>query len=229
MKLSRAVVLAGLSAALGVSTLLADAPARSVLNSPMPAVKMDGVALRDALEYVRDLKQLNVFVNWAALESVGVDMNAVVNLQLRGVRTGKLLDLILKQVGKDQVTWYLEDNIVYITTKELADRQVVTVVYPIQDLVVEVPDFIAPDMTLGGSSSGGGGGLFTGSSGNNSNAGTNTTREERGEQIAQLVEQVVDPEIWESAGGFARIRYFAGSLIVTAPRSTHEKIGGAID
>ncbi len=39
----------------------------------------------------------------------------------------------------------------------------------------------------------------------------------------------VEPEVWRENGGTASIRYFRGRLIITAPRSVHEQIGGAID
>ena len=44
-----------------------------------------------------------------------------------------------------------------------------------------------------------------------------------------LIKELVQPEVWVDAGGSAQIRYFNGNLIVTAPRSVHEAIGGTWD
>jgi coproporphyrinogen III oxidase-like Fe-S oxidoreductase len=46
--------------------------------------------------------------------------------------------------------------------------------------------------------------------------------------LVTLVREVVRPTIWKENGGMASIRYFSGKLIVTAPVSVHEAIGGPI-
>ena len=52
------------------------------------------------------------------------------------------------------------------------------------------------------------------------------TRDERGDELVTLITETVRPEIWAVNGGTATIRYFRGSLVVTAPRSVHEALGG---
>jgi hypothetical protein len=49
--------------------------------------------------------------------------------------------------------------------------------------------------------------------------------QERGEKLVQLIMMLVSPEVWVENGGFSRIRYFNGTLIVTAPRSVQAQIG----
>jgi hypothetical protein len=44
-----------------------------------------------------------------------------------------------------------------------------------------------------------------------------------------LIVQTVYPNMWVQNGGKASIRFFNGNLIVTAPRSVHEAIGGPVD
>ncbi len=44
-----------------------------------------------------------------------------------------------------------------------------------------------------------------------------------------LIEAIIDPDIWKDAGGTASIRYFNGMLVITAPRSVQEAIGGEYD
>ena len=40
---------------------------------------------------------------------------------------------------------------------------------------------------------------------------------------------MIQPDIWHVNGGLAGIRYFNGSLIVTAPRSVHEALGDGVN
>src|SRR5256885_9380479 len=44
-----------------------------------------GVALSDAFDYVRDVTQANIHVDWKVLEAAGIDKGAVVNIRLRNV------------------------------------------------------------------------------------------------------------------------------------------------
>jgi hypothetical protein len=44
-----------------------------------------------------------------------------------------------------------------------------------------------------------------------------------------MIRETIRPEIWRENGGTASIRYYNGHLVVTAPRSVHEALGGAIE
>jgi hypothetical protein len=55
------------------------------------------------------------------------------------------------------------------------------------------------------------------------------TRTERADQLVEMIREIIRPEIWKENGGPASIRYFNGQLIVTAPKSIHEAIGGSWD
>jgi hypothetical protein len=198
-------------------------------------MKLTGVTLGDAIDFIRDISGVNLHVNWKALEQENVTADTPVNINLRSVPLRKALNLLLSEAsGTDALTYYVDQGVVEITTREMADKKVYTKVYPIQDLTMDVPDFAGPDFSLQSASDqsqsggGGGGGLF-GQSGNSSRdkeKENTTTRDQRGEQLAELVMESVRPEIWAANGGTATIRYFNGNLIVTAPRSVHEAIGG---
>ena len=72
--------------------------------------------------------------------------------------------------------------------------------------------------------------LFAGNSQqgqNNKNQGK--TKSQRAQDLVDLIEAIIDPDIWKDAGGTASIRYFNGMLVITAPRSVQEAIGGEYD
>lgn len=211
----------------------ADGPAMGgAVRVRMPAVEFKSVPLADVFEFMRDVGNLNLYVNWPALEAAGIDRSTPVSIRLRNIQLSKVLDLTLGQIsaGHSPITWYVSDNIIHVTTRELADRDLITRVYPVQDLLVDVPNFTGPSMQLGGgggsSGTGGGGSVFGGNGDDGNPSGDQGgTKQERGEKLVELIKMLVSPEVWVDNGGFAQIRYFNGSLIVTAPRSVQAQIG----
>ena len=209
--------------------------ARQAPTVILPDLNFTNVALEDAIEFLRDVSNANIHVNWRALEEVGVSRDATINLRLRRVSIGKVLSLMLAEAGgSDLLTHYDSDGIIHVTTRELADRDMITFVYPIEDLVMEIPDFIAPSFDLAMSGGGGRGGGGARGGGGTGGGGLFTqqeerenirTKQQRGEELVELIVSTVQPDIWDVNGGRAAIRYFNGSLVVTAPRSVHESMG----
>jgi hypothetical protein len=212
--------------------------ARRALNRVLPDLNLTGVTLNDAIEFLRDVSGTNLHVNWPALEAVGVSKETPINVRLRHVSLRKVLTLVLNESSSGTaLTFYVDDGVIEVTTREIADKQLVTRLYPIEDLIVEIPDFVGPNMNLdsgnsGGRGGGGGGGgnIFDGGgNGNNDRDRGNTTRAERAQALIDMITSTVEPDAWQVNGGTAAIRFFNGSLIVTAPRSVHEALGGPVD
>ena len=196
----------------------------------------DGVPLVDVLDYIASGSGINLIVNWNALEEIGIDRSAPVSLKLKQVTYLTALRFAMQGVS-DQIGFDVDENIVIITTRELADSRMITRIYPIDDLLTLVPDFDnAPQFSLqggggGGSGGGGGGGsLFGGggggngggnSSGNGSGNGNETTREERAQQVIDTLQATIVPDVWDVNGGRATIKYINGVLVVTAPVRVH--------
>lgn len=240
MKLTRSFFAAAVAAMLFVNTVTrADAPKPSdgpnmatAVRMKVPAVEFKEVPLADVFEFMRDTAGLNLFINWPALEAAGIDRSVPISIRLRNIPLSRVLDLTLSQIsaGRVAITWYVSDNIIYVTTRELADRDLVTRIYPVQDLLVKIPNFTnAPTFQLGGGGGGGGqgggGSVFSGGDGGNASGDDGTTMEERGQKLVDLIMMLVSPEVWVENGGYSRIRYFNGNLIVTAPRSVQAQIG----
>jgi hypothetical protein len=212
---------------------------RRVLNRTLPEMKFTGVGLGEAIEFLRDVSGANIHVNWKALEENNVTADTSVNLRLRSVSLRKVLSLLLSEAGGgDALAFYVDDGVIEITTKELADKKVYTRVYPVEDLVMDVPDFAGPELSLqsasdqtrqGGGGGGSSGGLFGQENTDRRDEDRGMTREERGEQLVEMIKETVRPDVWADNGGTATIRYFRGSLVVTAPRSVHEQLGGGWD
>ena len=155
----------------GVIAFAAPAPLLAQSNAPvgslrqkLPAITFDDTPLEDAISFIQDSTGVGLYVDWAELEQVGVDRTTPVNIQLRGVSASKLLQLILDTVSPyEDLSFYAADGIVTITSLEKADSEMIVLVYPIQDLIVDIPNFTTDDVNIGGG--GGGGGGFGGGGG----------------------------------------------------------------
>jgi hypothetical protein len=233
----------GLTFALSASSASAGVATRELATS-VPELRFQGVTFGDAIDFIRDVSGANISVNWKAIEATGVTRDSQVNMHLNGVRMRKALEMLLTEVaGGDTLTYVVDQGVIEITTRELADKMLITRVYPVEDLIMVIPDFTdAPAFSLeaaqnagsgGGSSQGGGQAqvanqLFTGN-GQSTNTEQVKTKAERAQELVDLIEAVVFPDIWKENGGTSSVRYYNGMLVVTAPRTVQESIGGDFD
>ncbi|MCC6422766.1 MAG: hypothetical protein IT447_04755 [Phycisphaerales bacterium] len=231
------VIAAGLALA-GISRG-ATSQGRGGLSIILPELRFEQTPMGEVYDFLRDVAGINLHVNWRALEEAGVSRDMPVNIHLNGVSVRKVLDLILAESGSaDRLTWYVDDGVVEVTTREVADRRTMMRVYPIDDLIMEILDFVGPALDLssatqGGSRSGGGGGSASGGSllkdTGNEDRDQPLTKAQRVQALIDLITQTIQPDIWRVNGGTATITYLNGSLIVNAPRSVQEAIGGPVD
>jgi hypothetical protein len=210
--------------------------AGAILRMNLPEMRFTNIPLSEAIDFVRDVSGANLQVNWRALETVGVTKDMPVNMRLRAVTLRKVLRVLMAETGaEDQLAITIDDNVIELTTREIADSRMYTRVYNIEDLIMVIPDFEGPRLDLqSNSSSRGQGGGSSGRSvfDQDSNEDRNEnrlSRRERAQQIIDLIVDVVRPEIWRQNGGNASIAFLNGNLIITAPRSVHEAIGGPFD
>jgi hypothetical protein len=216
------------------------APAPSS-STPAPSgtgvgdLKFDSVPLRDALDQIQDRTGLNMHVNWAALEANGITPDKPVTLRVRNVTARKALQLVLQSAAPDRsVTFYVDGGIVEVTTQALADEQLITRVYPIGDLLLSQEDFdqvpfidIAQQQTV---SRGGGGGQNPIQSGGRPDpTKLRDDRLKKQQEIIDMITTSIRPEVWQVNGGRSTIAVFNSNLIVTAPRSVHQLLGGPRD
>ena len=159
----------------------------------------------------------------------------MVNLRLRSVPLKTVLRLILNEAGGGTaLTYYVADGVIEITTRELADKELVTRVYPIDDLLLDFPDPVPPEFNIQStaqtSGRGGGGGSsgqgIVSSAGNTNDTQNRAGPKDRAEELIQIIIDSIQPEVWKVNGGLASIHFFKGSLIVTAPRSVHQALAG---
>jgi len=214
------------------------------LRNIVDPIDLEEVSAKRALEWWSNSTGIPLVVNWTVLENQGFDRNKAISLKLRFIPAGRLLSMLIHEMSPDlgvemmyQITpWYVR-----ILTKEQANKMTVIRIFDIRDLLHIPPDFTnAPAFDLnsalsntssGGSGGGGGGGgagssIFSMGGGDANRSLEVKSSAERGEDIAQLIRDSIEPEVWQANGGeYASIKYFNGQLIIKAPLYVHAKIG----
>lgn len=193
--------------------------------------------VKQAVEWYALRTGIDVVVNWAALEAEGIDLEKKIDLKLKAVPAGKLLGLLLEQsVGETTLIYEVTPYAVIVTTKTEADKKRVTKVYDVRDLIMDIPNFSAPqNMGLEGTQQVGqnnGGGVGGGGTGILGNTGVDTTAqqsdEERAQALIDVIQQTVEPDVWDIRGGEASVKYFRGMLVISAPAYVHQQLGTAV-
>ena len=151
-------------AAVGVAPATVGVAPGRALAARLPDIKLDQIPLSDAIDFVRDVSGANIHVNWRALELLNVTRQTPVSLQLSSVTTRRVLRSLLDETGAgEMLTFYVDEEVIEVTTKEISDSKLITKVYPVEDLVMTIPDFTnAPTFNLQdqrGTSRGRGGGV----------------------------------------------------------------------
>jgi hypothetical protein len=90
----------------------------------LPEINLGGQALSDAIDFLRDVSGLNIFVDWRALERAGIAKDAPVNARLRELKSSTALRFVLESVSNDtsviECTW--ADKVLTITAKPIPPK-----------------------------------------------------------------------------------------------------------
>src|SRR5215212_9499751 len=198
----------------------ANAQTRAQLDRVLPVVNFSNVTLKDAIDFLRDVSGSNIHVNWKAIEAAGITQDTAINIKLRQVLLQKVLGLCLAEAaGGTELAFYIDGGVIEITTREIADSTMYTVVYPVQDLLVEPQQFIEPpqfDLSYASSRGQAGGSGSRGSSGSSGSLGLianganlnqqqNQPRDKdaKANALVDLIVATVSPSSWVPNGGKA--------------------------
>jgi type II secretory pathway component GspD/PulD (secretin)/tetratricopeptide (TPR) repeat protein len=220
--------------------------ARVLSDTRVPVVDFTGNRFEDVVRYLGTVSGKNIYVDWKALDFIGVGPDDAVTLSLNDVSVENVLDRVLQQLGDgyDRPQWSIQDGIVSVSSEESLRRNTATLVYDIRDLLFEVPYFgNAPDMDLARAMSqaatppaGGGAGNFGGRSGGPSpvfgDPAADKQRPDRQEivdQIVGIIQETVDPAGWRDMGGdTGSLQELNGNLIITNTLRNHRQIEGLL-
>jgi type II secretory pathway component GspD/PulD (secretin) len=222
--------------------ILADLDTRRI-----PTVQFADNALADVLQFIQTITQVNMDVDWQSLDRAGIQRETPVTLNLNNVTARTLLDRVVEQAsGPDafagnRADWAVQDGMVIVASEERIRRNTALVIYDVRDLLIEVPDYtdvprIDLNQALQGAGGGGGGGGGGGQSpfgggGQDNQEQQRRDREERIDDLIDIITENVDYEGWVDNGGTTgRIQKLVnnGNLIITNTPRNHRAISGLL-
>lgn len=226
----------------GESAAFADTPENrkvlAQLQSPTNRIPLDLADSRfeDVVRFLATVTNLNIDPDWESLASVGVEKDTLVTLRLSPVTANVALDRVLAKVSRDQFAkagWAVNDGIVTIASDETLRKHRTLVIYNIQDLLFEIPNYRqVPQIDLNSvlqQSQGGGGGGQSPFTGDQNQQQAPPDRQVRIRQIVDIIQANVDFEGWKDNGGeTGALQELNGSLIITNTPKNHREIVGLL-
>ena len=207
------------------------------MQRQMPDINFDEYRLEDVMNFIGEITGADLEPMWIDDSAIdGLDPDALISLKAKRVSALRLLEMVLEKAEAGSAafsggyTWQMTEwGTIECGPKELLARRARLEIYPITDLLWEIPDYgEAPEIdlqTVLQSSQGGGGGRSPFRNAQDDDL-DRTTLEERSVELIEIIEALVEPETWLSGGGTASIRYFQGSLLVRGPDYLHRNLGG---
>lgn len=185
-------------------------------------------------------QNVNIIVNWNDLARSGVKRDVAVDLSLpREISLKKVLTEVLEQAGGGEVAlgYEIADNAINVGTRQTLDRETVTRVYDISDLLMEVPHFtdapmvdlrhatprpkkVSEDQAV----------PWKYGDDDDDEAESNPNHDARVKKIIDLIEETIAPASWRDRGGtIGKIKEINGQLVVTQNAAAQRQIVGLLD
>ena len=117
-----------------------NAKTKEQLSRPLPEMRFDAVPFSDAVDFLRDVTGVNVFVNWRELEAIGFDRTAPVTIRLQNVPAAEAIRLMLRGVSND-IEARIESGVLVIAPSGAPQirPELMTRAYEVRDLVGHAP------------------------------------------------------------------------------------------
>ncbi len=221
----------------------------SILNQRVPEITFEDLSLEQVMSWLADFTHMNVNVRWQILADAGVDRDKPISIHARNLRLSQVLWLIMSEAAGTELklAYRASGNLLVLSTAEDLDKEMVTKIYDVADLIINLPRATrqgAFNVTQGlgqsgqGGSGGGGGGGGAGGGMFGQGQGQQQQQQGRGdttggttqqiEQLVELIRQTVEPDTWRENGGAGSITAFQKSIVVRNTLLVHQRLGGYV-
>lgn len=211
----------------------------------LDSVTLDYATVRESFDWWSNVTGIPMMVDWEVMELEGIDPEQRIDVHLRSISAKQLLTILMRRTATPDMRLLYEASPYYVEvmTQDQANTRTELRIYDLSDLLYEIPHFTNPprfdlenalDSAQSGNRSGGSSGGRSGGRGGSSGIFGDVDEEEepvrskreRGQHLAQLIRDTIEPTIWAANGGeHSSINYFNGRLIVRAPLYVHRQIG----
>jgi hypothetical protein len=117
-------------------------------------IEFTNAPLAEVVESLKKLTKLEIQLDAKALTDVNISSDTPVTLSAKNVTLRNALKLMLRSLPAE-LTWIAKDNVMIITTQDVANEQLEVRVYAVQDLVAVRPSYPFEGMYTPGVSNGG--------------------------------------------------------------------------
>jgi beta-lactamase regulating signal transducer with metallopeptidase domain len=195
----------------------ASAKTREKLAKPIPA-NFAGTGLADVIDFLRDTTDVDILVDWKALEAAGIPRDTTVDLRLKTpTAADHVLTLVLRTAAPNMLTHHIDRGVVMVETAEQGHTTMVTKAYEVSDLLSQpVPG--AEEAMMGRGGGGGGGRHGPGGYGGGGFESSQLS------QLQALIMQTVQPSSWGGGGGQGTIGAFGTKLIIKNSDTAHKEV-----
>ncbi|MCH7871524.1 MAG: hypothetical protein IID33_07470 [Planctomycetes bacterium] len=104
------------------------------LNRVQPSVSLTDATLKDALDWLRLMLDVNMHVEWRRLKSAGVRPDLRVELRLKDVSLKRILDQLLSDPSAAELSYATIDGVLIISTAEHLNQALSLRVHEVSDL-----------------------------------------------------------------------------------------------
>ncbi len=232
-----------------IAQVQAGQPARSTITADPRAVTLSKLSqrltldvtdqpLRDVVEFIKQVQGVDLLVHYATDLGAGLDPEQPITMSVTNRPALTVIQLLLDmaELDYDENGWqFTEYGALEIGPKSLLNKRKQTVVYPVHDLLIDIPRHDdAPDLNLQtalqqsrGRGGGGGGNIFGGAGGAGGQDPDQATEDEMLNEILDLIQQSIESDQWlDNGGDGGSIVAWRGNLIINAPDYIHRQIDG---
>jgi hypothetical protein len=178
----------------------ANAQTRAKLENLMPA-EFEDTTLFKVLDFVANYINVQFHMDKKVLAEAGITSDTPVTFHLKDVPAEMVLRLILSDIG--DCTYYLDNGVIIVTTKDEANSRLETQVYRIDDLIY------SPSVAKNKDTSG----LFT-----------QKPNKVNYDALIELISGTIQPQTWDQVGGPASISPYRGTLVISQTAEVHQEI-----
>jgi len=202
-----------------------EAPGFEAFKFRLPAVSFEEEPLEDVLAHFREISGVNIWVNWAELQAVGIDGDTPVSMQLEDVSLGRLLDLLCAGIGEGGglIAFGYGDNVIEISTPNTlrSPQPELGTVQAVYDVRAIIEAAVTRRMSSVRE--------FSSAVKNSQFSWFADVETGIAKEIQGLIAESVAPDTWQLNGGPGSIEYFAGVLVVRAPAVTQARVADLVE
>lgn len=201
-------------------------------------IEFEGNRLEDVLDFFEEVADIQIEAKWLNERSAtGLDKDFEINLKVESMSVVNTLERVLDRMAEEELdmpTWQLNNwGEVEVGPRSRLNAKKYVKVYPVQDLLFQIPDFTdVPQLDIDdvldqggqGGGGGGGGGIFDNP---DTDPGLGTPEREEAERLVRILQTFVEEDQWAANGGNGgTIRYYRGSLVIRGADYMHRALLG---